>query len=366
MTKLNSFILSFILVCLSASGAVFQEGGGGGALTNALGFSSDWQYFDDFNKAPTTPGIMPDSPTGHKYRVLDSVAGNSNGLTVLNGRWYMNNPGALYMSVSNNFQDPGGAILGSPRRWDKFGGVVRFTRGLVDDGVERNLTFVLSSNANFVASSPMYLHCTIGDRGVQIQRELSSTNLINEDLPNQFYGTLTTWLIYGTNYPWTLTMVSNTITVTYAGYTYQKTDPIIGMYRQMNVLSIESIGTRTNQIYGEWESIAAGYVEGADKWNYGGPFVPGTTNFTLSGLRLQEGQADARFGRVGLASGLATVNTTAVSANSRFIITTVATNNIVNALCVTNVVNGTSFQIRSASNTDGNSVDWQIIDRAVP
>lgn len=332
--------------------------------TNALG-EDGWVFWDDFNKPLRRSGVMPDSPTGHRYLLIDSVAGNTNGLTLANGGWYMNRPGALYMSVSNNFQDPGGAIFGSYRRFNKFAGVVRFNHGLVDDGVERNLGFVLSSNANFVGSSPMFLHCSFGDRGVQIQRELSSTNFINEDLPNSSYGAYTTWLIYGTNYPWTLTIVSNTITVTYAGYTFQKTDPIIGMYGRMNVLTIESIGTRTNQIYGEWRGIAAGYVTAADQWSSGGPFIVGTTNFLLAGLRLEEGTTSARSGTATLASGLATVNTTAVSAKSRFRLGYVAnTATAVQPVCVTNIVNGTSFQIRSLSNTDGNRVDWEIVEKS--
>jgi hypothetical protein len=68
----------------------------------------------------------------------------------------------------------------------------------------------------------------------------------------------------------------------------------------------------------------------------------------------------SRAGSVTLSSGLATVNTTQVFTNSYIFLQPVATANAVAAVCVTNRTAGTSFQIRSTSNTDGNRVDWFI------
>ena len=63
-------------------------------------------------------------------------------------------------------------------------------------------------------------------------------------------------------------------------------------------------------------------------------------------------------GTTTLSSGLATVSTVWVHANSRILLTPRATANAVSGLCVTNVSNGASFQIRSESSTDANRVDW--------
>lgn len=68
----------------------------------------------------------------------------------------------------------------------------------------------------------------------------------------------------------------------------------------------------------------------------------------------------SRAGSVTLSSGLATVSTTQVFTNSYIFLQPVATANAVSAVCVTNRTAGTSFQIRSSSNTDGNRVDWFI------
>lgn len=80
-----------------------------------------------------------------------------------------------------------------------------------------------------------------------------------------------------------------------------------------------------------------------------------------TGFRVAEG-SNAKMGTATLSSGLATVSTTAVGANSRIFLTARATANPLNAICETNRVNGTSFQVRSASNTDGNAVSWLIFD----
>lgn len=365
MTKLNS-LLCFVFVLLAAHvrGAAFLEGSGSGGAPGTNDFlngPNSGGYYDDFNRAMILPGVIPAAPSGHIYRMIGNPTTDTNGLFIQNGRWFCQSNGTIYLSISNQID----GVQGSIRRYNKFGGVVRFERGYlpdgspsVADGVIRGLGFHLSSNANFVGGSPLFLHGGLGPNSISFARELSATNFISEALPGG------TYLIYGTNYSWSMCIVSNTITAEFGGYRFQRTDPAIGLYANFPVITLQSVGNPTNQFFGKWDSVWAHYTTPEENAVFGaGGILPGTTNFAVAGLRLEEGPSNARFGRVGLASGLATVSTTAVNANSRFILSTIATNNPVSAVCVTNIVNGTSFQIRSASGSDGNSVDWQIVDR---
>lgn len=81
------------------------------------------------------------------------------------------------------------------------------------------------------------------------------------------------------------------------------------------------------------------------------------------GLKIAEG-SNARMGTATMSSGLATISTTAVGANSRVFLQVRATANPLFAIAETNRVNGTSFQVRSLSPTDANTVSWMIVDPA--
>lgn len=118
-----------------------------------------------------------------------------------------------------------------------------------------------------------------------------------------------------------------------------------------NVIGDDQATATTYVGIGFHATTAQNYVEGNN-------FFRVTTNvYTLSTTNRIAPRTVSE-GTATLSSGVATVNTLWVGANSRIMLTPRATANLVNALTVTNVVNGTSFQIRSASNTDGNRVDW--------
>ncbi len=237
-------------------------------------------YWDNFQRPLLSPGVVPTSPSGHDYRLSGNPASLTNFFDLKDGYWGAGSNGALYLSISNN----NAGNIGSDRRYNQFGGTFRYdysTNGTVD-GVERNVGFVLSSNADFVAKSPLYLHCGINAAGIQIQRELSSTNFINETFGGKY-------LAYGTNYNFTLTIISNTITVEVAGYRFQKTDPAVGLYANFPVITYESTGTPTNQLYGRWGHQWAGYAPASEYALYGGPFN-WSSNFVLSALGV-EGEA---------------------------------------------------------------------------
>lgn len=81
------------------------------------------------------------------------------------------------------------------------------------------------------------------------------------------------------------------------------------------------------------------------------------------GLKIKEG-ANAKMGSVALVSGTATVSTTAVSANSRIILTGNSDGGTPGWLRVSTRVAGTSFTITSSSGTDTSTVAWVILDPA--
>lgn len=248
------------------------------------------QYWDNFQRPLWASGVVPDSPSGHSYRLIGSPASATNFFDVRDGFWASGSNGALYLSISNN----NAGIIGSAKRMNQFGGTFRYdfsTNGTID-GVERNLGFVLSSNADFVTKSPLYLHVGINAAGIQVQRELSSTNFINETFGGAY-------LVYRTNYNFTLTILSNTITVEVGGYRFQKSDPAIGLYANFTVATWESTGTPTNQIFGRWGQPWAGYAQADEAALFAGPFKFGT-NFWLDAVEFSDG---TRQGSAGLTNG---------------------------------------------------------------
>lgn len=82
-----------------------------------------------------------------------------------------------------------------------------------------------------------------------------------------------------------------------------------------------------------------------------------------AGLLIKEG-TNARMGIATLAAGTVTVNTTAVTANSRIQLTAQTTGAAPGALRVSARVAGTSFTISSTSGTDTSTVAWQIVEPA--
>lgn len=77
----------------------------------------------------------------------------------------------------------------------------------------------------------------------------------------------------------------------------------------------------------------------------------------------KNGAAD-RYGFATLVAGTKTISTTAVGANSRVVLGRQTAGGTLGHLSVANVVNGTSFDILSDSNTDTSVVFWMIVDTA--
>lgn len=95
-----------------------------------------------------------------------------------------------------------------------------------------------------------------------------------------------------------------------------------------------------------------------------GAFGPGLTVGTAGGkVSIKEG-TNAAMGTAVLSAGLATVNTTAVSANSRILLTAQSPGGTAGALRVNTRTAGTSFQIASTSTTDTSTVAWVILEPA--
>lgn len=93
----------------------------------------------------------------------------------------------------------------------------------------------------------------------------------------------------------------------------------------------------------------------------GGDLVLGTAG---AGLRLKEGGSSARMGSAVLVAGTVTVNTTAVTANSRIMLTGQNSSGAHGELSVSARVVGTSFTITSSSGTDTRTVGWIIFEPA--
>lgn len=248
-------------------------------LTPAAG----WQYWDDFNTPMTTAGQFPDSPSGHRYTVL-STYGNTNQIVLTNGYWSMGNTGAIYMSITSQTN----GVYGSIKPYNKWGGTFRYKRSTnnTTDGVDRNLTFILSTNADFITKP--FLHVSIGINGFRVQKELSSTNII---YGYPYEGSR--YLGFDTNYNFTLTIISNTLIAEIAGMTYMGTEPLLStVYKDLRVATWESTGTHTNQHWGEWDAQYAGYASAQDFAMFGGPMV-WATNFGLSSVTFVDGTTQA-------------------------------------------------------------------------
>lgn len=79
------------------------------------------------------------------------------------------------------------------------------------------------------------------------------------------------------------------------------------------------------------------------------------------GLRILEGGTAAVAGVATLTASVVTVNTTAVTANSRIYLTAQA-NTVTGALRVSARTPGTSFQITSSVAAEAGAVAWQIVE----
>lgn len=221
-----------------------------------------WVYFDDFNQPMTTPGLFPDAPTGHKYTVLSTYA-NTNQINVEDGRWWMGaTNGAIYLSV--DFKTNG--LYGSQKIVNQWGGTFSYhssTNSTVD-GVERNLTFILSTNADFIARP--FLHISIGVSYFRVQRELSSTNIIYA-VPHEGGR----YLAFNTNHQFTVTILGNNIICDIAGMRYIGYEPLLTtVYKDLTVATWESTGSPTNQFWGKWDNQFAGYASNPDYWLFAG------------------------------------------------------------------------------------------------
>lgn len=82
------------------------------------------------------------------------------------------------------------------------------------------------------------------------------------------------------------------------------------------------------------------------------------------GLRVVEGTAGATMGRATLVAGGATVNTTAITANSQVFITVQVPGGSVGSSRVASRIAGTSFTIASSQGTDTSTVAWLIVEPA--
>lgn len=92
-----------------------------------------------------------------------------------------------------------------------------------------------------------------------------------------------------------------------------------------------------------------------------GDLVLGTAG---AGLIIKEGGASARMGSAVLAGGTVTVNTTAVTTNSRIMLTGQNSNGVHGELTISARVAGTRFTINSSSLLDGRTVGWIIFEPA--
>lgn len=126
---------------------------------------------------------------------------------------------------------------------------------------------------------------------------------------------------------------------------------------------------------------SAAFAPRASWWNPGAAYVVAQLGYTPAnkagdtftgdvvlgtaglGLKVKEG-SNARMGAATLVAGTVTVNTTAVTANSRIFLTAQTTGAGPGALRVSARTAGTSFTITSSSATDTSSVAWMIFEPA--
>lgn len=258
-------------------------------LLQGLGAGTKWVYWDDFQTPMTTAGIFPDAPSGHKYTVRYQYP-NTNQINLEDGKWWMGaTNGAIYLSTSFKTN----AQYGPLRPPNVFEGTFNYnksTNGTVD-GVERNLTFILSTNADFTAPGRPFLHISIGVAGFRVERELSATNIIYAyPLEGSRY------LAFNTNHTFRVTIISNNIICDYAGYKYIGYEPLLStVYKDLTVATWESTGGPTNQFWGKWDSQRAGYSEGVWDWAFGGPFGVGS-NGVLSSITFSDGSSQTSAG----------------------------------------------------------------------
>ncbi|MFF3416820.1 hypothetical protein ACFYW9_19285 [Streptomyces sp. NPDC002698] len=82
------------------------------------------------------------------------------------------------------------------------------------------------------------------------------------------------------------------------------------------------------------------------------------------GIRIREG-SNCKMGLTTLVAGTVTVNTTAVGANSRIMLTIQTASGSVGSVYVNNRTAGSSFVIKSTNAADTSTVAWVILDPAV-
>lgn len=102
-------------------------------------------------------------------------------------------------------------------------------------------------------------------------------------------------------------------------------------------------------------------------WTPGPVVVTGgdlTLATTGAGLKVKEGGTAARMGAAALAAGTVTVNTTAVTANSRIMLTGQNSSGTHGELTISARVAGTSFTITSSNAADTRTVGWIIFEPA--
>lgn len=256
----------------------------GNLYSKNLSLNHRWVYYDDFNQPMTTPGVFPDSPTGHKYNVFTGGGGNTNKINLVDGKWWLGETGAVYQSVT--FGTNG--VYGSAAPINTWGGTFSYQRSTnsTPDGYEQNLFFILSPQVDFLPTN--YLHITIGANIFRVQRELSSTNIIYA----QHFGGR--YLAFDTNHSFTVTIISNNIICDIAGMRYVGYDESLSTtYGNIKVATWEAIGSPTNQFWGKWDSQYAGYADNEAHWQYAGPFGV-RSNGTLQKITFND-QAESRY-----------------------------------------------------------------------
>ena len=117
------------------------------------------------------------------------------------------------------------------------------------------------------------------------------------------------------------------------------------------------------------QAVAAQVFGRRSAWAWAaGPLLVTGGDITLAtpgaGLKVKEGGAAARMGTATLVAGTLTVNTTAVTANSRIMLAGQNTSGTLGELTVSARTPGTSFTITSSNAADTRSVAWIIFEPA--
>ena len=117
------------------------------------------------------------------------------------------------------------------------------------------------------------------------------------------------------------------------------------------------------------QAVAAQVFGRRGEWRWGpGPLLVTGGDLVLAtagaGVRIKEGGGAARMGAATLVAGTVTVNTTAVTANSRILLSGQNSSGTAGELTISARTPGISFTITSSSGTDTRSVAWLIVEPA--